>query len=386
MHKSRWILQTLILSIALNATLLCIFFYFLIRSNPLHFAYKPKEEIFNTPLPVTSTLLNRLNSFSFEQLIDLLNDQRTVHQGYKIRDFALGTLFIHQDFDVERGLGKGKLATRKWENEGKKFLLFPGLVDEDFEVLQQFARTQKWPLTAKGFFRLIREKGIEKTDPALISAFCHTPHFVLTETLFARSKLPIQKKTLLALALESGWETLDAFYRREQENADFGVEARTAFLMEAIEQKSKTAAYLLLITDGDFAKNTLEDVKVIKILALLTVKTEEAERFAQEMAHSLRGDEVKRAAILRLSHYSGHSPEEIAKNFYEKPGLKELRPQFRQKPAASLDPNTHIIQPGESLWLIARKYHVSAERLIELNHLQNTNLKPGRSLKIPPRA
>jgi hypothetical protein len=383
MQKSRWILQTLTLSVALNAALLFTFFYFFVRDNPLHFAYKPKEEHYEKEPPMTPTLLNRLQAFSFEQLVELLADRRKVEHGYGVRDFALGALASYHDFDVERGLGRGELSKRKWEFSGNSYMLFPRLEENDFELLQKFAARERWPFTPKGMFKIIRQIGVENCDPALIRYFCHTPHFALLETMFARTQLPLQKKTLLSLALESGWESLEAYYQRQKEGVDFNAQTRQAFLMNAISNGSKTAAYLLITIDGSFAQKNLDDDQLVKTLTLLTVKTQEALHFAQVAASSPRSDAVREAARERLSFYTGGPPDDFAGHFVEKPGLKELRPVFRQRPPAAPDPRTHIIQPGESLWIISKKYQVPMEVLMEENHLQSTIIQPGKSLKIP---
>jgi hypothetical protein len=383
MQKTRWILQTLILSAALNVALLSIFFYFLIRDNPLHFAYKPKEEVFCEPPPITPTLLGRLHAFSFAELVELLKDQRKLEYGYRVRDFALSALASFHEFDVERALGRGELSKRRWESLGNSFLLFPSLSDEDFDKLQNFAKKEKWPFTAKGLFKALRKNGIEMSDPELIGYFCHTPHFVFLETLFARTNLRFKKRNILALASENSWDQLERFWLQQQENRDFSQHTRQVFLMDAIEAGSKTAAYLLLITDFDFAIQQLEDAQVVKVLDLLTVQTQEALHFATQIAASCRGDEVQQRAMQRLAEYTHKPLKEIAGHFYEKPHQKHLRPLFREAPPAAPDPSVHIIQPGESLWLIAKKYQLPLEVLMEANHLQSTLIQPGKTLKIP---
>lgn len=378
--NSKWVLQTLILSVALNGALLCTFFYFLIRDNPLHLAYQPKEEREERPPPITPTLLGRLHTLPVEQLKELLQDQRKIQHGYRVRDFALGALASFHDVDVERGVGKGKLAKRKWEYGGDSFLLFPGLQDADFDQLQTFVAEEKWPLTPRGLFRLLRSAGVDKSDPALVHFFCHTPHFILLETLFARTELPIKKRSVLAVALESGWENLETYYEKQQTGTDFSDAIRQKFLVDAITEGSKTAVYLLLITDSTFACEELEDGQVVHLLELLTIKTQEAMQFAKLIVESPRSDSVRYRALERLSDFTGR---DLAGHFYEKPGLKKLRPVFREQPPAAPEPSTHIVQPGESLWLIARKYQVTLEKLMESNHLQSTSIRPGKSLKIP---
>ena len=186
------------------------------------------------------------------------------------------------------------------------------------------------------------------------------------------------------LALESGWDSLESFYQRQCKEIDFSDKARRSLLLNGISKGSKTAAYLLIITDGSFAIKELEDVQLLQTLDLLTVKTQEAIQFAKAVASTPRSDEVCEKAIERLALYTGTLPDELAGHFYEKQGLKKLRPLFRQQPPAAPDPRTHIIQPGESLWLIAKKYQVPMEVLMETNHLQSAAIQPGKSLKIPP--
>ncbi|MFZ0566133.1 MAG: LysM peptidoglycan-binding domain-containing protein, partial [Chlamydiales bacterium] len=142
--------------------------------------------------------------------------------------------------------------------------------------------------------------------------------------------------------------------------------------------------YLLLVTDFQFATRKLDDSQVCQVLHLLSVKSNEALSFAKKMAASNRGDLVCREAKEWLADILELSEEEVAGRFVPRPGIGELRPIFRDPPPASPPPQVHLIQPGESLWLIARKYSVSIDALIEFNHLPSTVIRPGQTLKIPP--
>ena len=249
-----------------------------------------------------------------------------MQQGNRVRDFALGVLAASHDFDLERGLGKSALAKKHWKWEGGSLVLFPGLKTEDFTTLQTFALSEKWPLTAKGLYTCIQLEGIGNCDPELVTFFCHTPHFILLETLMARSERPIKKRKVLELALECGWERINAYLDEQAAAADFSSALRETFLLDAIQAGSKTALSLLSLTDPDI---------------------------------------------------------EIASHFYEKPGLKTLRPVFRESPPAAPDPRTHVVQPGESLWLIAQRYHIPVTKLVEANHLPTDTIRPGQLIKIP---
>lgn len=310
MQKSRWLVQTLILSIALNAALLSLFFYFLIRENPVYLSYKPKTDRVEPSgcisLPVKTSFLERVQTVEYSRLIDLLNDERDIEQGYHVRDFALGALASYHDFDVERALERGPLSTRKWEFQGRYFLLFSGLSQTDFEKLALFAHHEQWPYTVKGLFKKIASASIEASDPSLIHFFCHTPEFTLLETLFARTHLPIQKRSVLALAIEGGWKQFAQYNKEMEKNLNFSSRVRQTYLLNSIANNSITAAYLLLLTDAEFAARQLDDRQIAKLLELLPKGTRESLQFVQQIASSPRSDAVRNKAIHRINEYRGN--------------------------------------------------------------------------------
>ena len=40
----------------------------------------------------------------------------------------------------------------------------------------------------------------------------------------------------------------------------------------------------------------------------------------------------------------------------------------------------YVAKPGDSLWKIARMFHTSVERIMELNHLSDSTIRPGDRL------
>ncbi len=70
---------------------------------------------------------------------------------------------------------------------------------------------------------------------------------------------------------------------------------------------------------------------------------------------------------------------------------KNTTKNIKQEQKTSIKPAEkdiiHIVQPGECLWSIAAKYYrdynVSAAKLRQYNHLQNTHLHPGMKIRIP---
>jgi LysM repeat protein len=43
----------------------------------------------------------------------------------------------------------------------------------------------------------------------------------------------------------------------------------------------------------------------------------------------------------------------------------------------------YIVENGDSLWKISRKFHVSIEEIMRANHLESERLRPGKQLEIP---
>ena len=68
------------------------------------------------------------------------------------------------------------------------------------------------------------------------------------------------------------------------------------------------------------------------------------------------------------------------------PTLKPLPKAINPKPAiAAATKRMHVIQSGENLWKIARKYKVSVEAIRKANHLETDKLRVGKQLIIPVR-
>ncbi len=60
-----------------------------------------------------------------------------------------------------------------------------------------------------------------------------------------------------------------------------------------------------------------------------------------------------------------------------KAGLLESTPKNPVKK------RVHTIEAGDSLWKIARKYHVTVEEIMKVNNLESERLRLGRQLEIP---
>ncbi len=350
--SNKWLKQALFLSGGLNIVLVALFFYLVCRDSQarLFFAYKPTkvEKVIPPAL---------LEGKSYEELIALLSNSQ-------FRQAALSTLVSKFDFDLERASISHSIRRMN---------------DEDFDKVIQFAKEEVYPFTAKGLYNRL---------PQSAELFCYTPGFVQLEMIFTRLNLPITRQTLISLVSEGSYETLSNYLLEQKLGANYGEERREQLLMDYIHDGSRTAAYLLLITDLEFAKNALTDDEIIDLLLLLNVKTGEASNFAKAILESHRSDVCKKKAFDRLSEYEGtmiapRVAPQVAARFYPRPAEGELEPAWRERHPKALPNNMHVVELGESLWIIAKKHKVTIEAIIKANDLSSTTIQPGRLLKIP---
>ncbi len=188
----------------------------------------------------------------------------------------------------------------------------------------------------------------------------------------------------------------------------------------------------MLKTDGPVAVRKLDDMHVKAMLALLTEKTTEAEKFALALLTSPRGDSVWQLAALRLYQYAGepvpekfqhhealarflskktairkavpapiaianaakpivNTPKPIVNAAkattppskpQNKPSAKTVVAVVKKEPIAKKD-RLYIVQEGDSLWKISRRFKIDMEKIKAYNRMTSDNLKPGTSLRIP---
>lgn len=461
----------LIISGALNISLLAIFFYWLVKdTTPTpYFELKPankrEQEV---PIAVehsNSDVIRYLRKMPKEQLIARLNSSQLVENGYTLRDLALASLIDFQHFDIERALlgfappqqRRSIVYGTKRDGRPAELIVYPGLSDKQYEAIISFATTERWPLTSKGMFLTLRKQGGVSHEPSLFDAFFLTPEFLTIETLFARSKAPVTKKDLLAVLLQGDWSMLSTFVDQQRVSQDLSSARRQRILLDYVQRKSKAAAQLILKTDENVAAHKLDDNHVIQILKLLDEKTPEAEQFALSLLSSPRSDAVWKMAAARLYAYAG---EPMPEKYHHHAALSRFSPksslisilaeepvpvsanpsamagkkpaqasssatQSKTSPANSkfvqvnapakavpvkssndsrwavnniLPPGMqsqsqtklpvkrerlYIVQEGDSLWKIARRFNVDVEVIKSNNKLQSDFLKPGRPLIIP---
>jgi hypothetical protein len=261
---------------------------------------------------------------------------------------------------------------------GQKFPLFLNLTDDDFKKIIHFAVTEKWPFNTEKLFLVIKEQGVT-VDASLLQFFFQSEEYFAMERFFAGGPFPLQRKVLLTLIREGNWQIIHQFSESQKLQFELSDKKRRDLLLSYIKLGSKTAALLLLYSDMDFAMKHLDDSSALTVLKLLPEKSEKGILFANGLINSLRNDALKGEAQLYLS-----GDKEVAQKLNNRPAEGSLKPVFREVPPKAPSQNQHIVQSGESLWSISRKYKVPVEEIVRLNQLKNTtSLREGKILKLP---
>lgn len=402
--KTRKLTQMLVISGTLNIALLATFVYSLVKNNevsvPIELQPVAKEQ--GASHVGIEPLLRAYSLLSFQDLLLRLEGKDLIEDGYTRRDLALACLVAFHHFNVERALGgvdvqKRYIPFRNGEGQEQMPLaIFPGLADFQYEAIQHFARTERWPLTPQGLFFEIQRS--QERDPTLLEAFFLTPEFHTTYLLFTRSGFKMEREVMVEMLAQGSWSTLHTFTEEQRRGQDFSSERCRAFLVSYIDGRSSLAAKLLLEIDLEFASKRLSDAQVLTLFDLLPPHTSSLAPFAKELIVSPRCDAVwKRAATLLYTLAAEPLPEpydhmrtlaRFAAYGFPHPIPPPPRPVTAsaptvQAPAAAKGRRVHTIQVGDSLWKIARKYKVTVDSLKRANKLESEKLRVGKQLEIP---
>ena len=442
----RRLITFLVVSGALNIFLMGLLFYWNIRERPPtpYFELKPAaSHEQKSPLAVDysdSEVIRYFRRMPLEWLVSRLDNKQLVENGYTQRDLALASLIAFHHFDMDRALcGLPPPDQKRFIRYGKfrdgapaDLIVYPGLSDKHFAAVVSFAATERWPMTSKGMFMALQKEEKEQRDPSLVDAFLMTTDFTVLEMLFSRSGVPIDKEELLSVVLEGDWSQLAHFVEQQKAAQDLTPARRYGFLLDYIQKSSKAAAKLMLKIDGTFAARKFDDSQVLQLLSLLDDKSPEGEQFALFMLTSPRSDAVHKMAATRLYQYAR---EPVPENYRHEAALARFAPTHKVvQPAApvSAKPSPvvsspppprpqpkiakpapapkklqlpkpsvpivtqrkiatppapkaryYVVQEGDSLWKISRRFNVDMEVIRAFNQLDSDSLRPGRTLKIP---
>lgn len=338
--KIRHLSLALIVSGALNIGVLSLLLYWVLRERPptpyceLKPASSEQQQIPLADQRGCAEVLAQLSQLSFSQLVSSLSHAQLIENGYAKRDLALACLMAFHHFDLQRALPKNAQPQQKrllaWRPKGQEatimLVVYPDLTQQQFDALIQFAKTERWPLTAEGLFLALKEqqKGNNAFDDHLIETFVLTPEFWTVELLFNRLGQRANKQEILTVLLEGNWVILKQFVDQQRQVHDSSDARRQKFLLDYVKAGAPSAATLLLKTEWEFAVKKLDDQQVISILQLLPEDLPEAMAFAKEMLSSPRSTNVWRQASEWLYVQLG---EEMPKNWTHQAALMRFMPE-----------------------------------------------------------
>jgi len=415
-RRTKWLTQALIISGTLNIGLLATFAYFVLKEREGNFVLesKPsfKELSSKDAAPTNVQFLRSYSVLPFQELIARLENRELAEEGLTKRDLALACLTTFHHFNLEKALGglsiqKKTVAFTNQEGQETIHLnVFPGLADYQFAAILQYAKTEKWPLTSHGLFNELK-RSPEMQDSSLLAAFHLSPEFHGVYTLLTKSGLNLSKQQVIDLIIQGSWEQLTDLNAEQRIALDLSADKRRSFLCSYLNHRSKYAAQILIENDLDFVAKRCNDTQVLTLLDLYSEHNPSLEQFAKELLISPRTEAVCRKAATLLYAWSKEEwkepydplaaiqrfcPQQVAMALPQpkeetlitpvKATLQTQKPPQTNRGADSKR-KMHTIEPGDNLWKIARKYHVSVEELMRTNRMESEKLRPGKQIEIP---
>lgn len=396
-RKFRVITLSLIFSGALNIGLIAAFIALLIQDRERSYSVTALRNVEQAEEMTNRSLLASYGHLTFRELSSLLTNTDLVEDGFAKRDLALAALVSFHDFNIEKAIGGLPAQRRIFKLEERSLEMFPGLSDEQFQAIVHYAYLERWPLTSHGLFTAL-QKNAATREAALIQAFAITPEFYALQTLFQKSGANLSQDQLIDLICEGNWQMLDGFVREQSQMLDLSDDRRRRLLLSYLAMQSPSAANLLLQTDFAFALKRLDDKGLLDLLSHAAAN-ETLQKFCIELLQSSRSDAIyeKSAQLLyRIANEEMPRPFNLAQArsrfvpaapvVATPPAVQVVEAKKDSAPSPALhgsSSRTHVVKEGDSLWKIARQYHVKLDDLMAINHLEKDRLKLGMVLKIP---
>lgn len=323
-----------------------------------------KLHLFSGPLIAKSSckvdlsedFLKDMSNASLEELFSLLKDETYLY-GRPLKLWALSMLMIAHHIDITPVLSK-PLTYTTLTGPSVQWLL-PNIDNKEFSVIIEYLQSRKYPYTSKGLF-LILEKTVEEgwVDEDCLYHFCLTPEFLYLRTLLAGAEIRASSIASLArMVIRCGAELFFALCSEENRNTIISDAQRQKILKSYLDCEESLAALLLLVHDSDAVLHEFCDEDLQKVIRLLPENSPYSHDFLSKLSCSPRREQLSKSDLIRDAVI-------VQEN------------QDRE----------YIIQEGDSLWLIARKFGIPMEKIIQRNRLTHDRLLPGKVLKLPPKS
>ncbi len=378
--RFRLVLHLLIASLTLNLALIATLFYLGVRDRGLTRGIVKQGQVmrkkkFLTLPPAFNDILSLYLEASFEELVEHLANEDPVEQGQLVCDLALAALAKRHFFAVEQALPGVTLEKRQYAVQNKEtqqwevVTLFAGLSKDQRVAVRDFARCERWPLTAKGLFLMLQARA-NQAPLSLKQAFYLSTEFQLVYRALKRHLKELRCDDLLPFLLRVRWEEVEAL---QQELRVAPHEARSLFFTFfhcLFKRGDREAGLFLFSFDAETIFRYFTDEEIEGLLDALEVPTPEVETFLTQLTTSLRSDHVRGWAARALERLAG----------------KRGKEEQKKRETVSVDPvrmKAYVIQPNDTLWKISRHFRVPVATLKALNGLHSDVVVPGKTLVIP---
>lgn len=396
--KIRLLTNILIISVACN-----IFFattYFVNRTSSRQKSHQepPRQA---KALKLQASNAEVVKSFfdcSFEALTEELASDELLQDGYTKRDLALACLSSFHHLDVDRAVVGKHLQRRNLSfvhaDGGEQFDLevYPGLDSSDFQLIQNFIKREKWPLTTEGLFEeLKKQKDGLQLSSSLAQSFVSTSEFYTLYTLFRRKSDNVKASEVLSMLLEGPWGDFEAFVKEQKASPNLTQESMRNLLTRYVNDGVASASNLWVKLDGEYVLRNLDDALLKEVVERLEENSQTNVVFLKQLLCSVRSDIVREMAGRKLYAFEGVTLNEpydhnvALVKFLPAMFTKEKKVEREVEPAAEKR-IMHTVKEGESLWKIAKKYKVSIADIRNCNRLKSDRLRPGQKVEIPKKA
>lgn len=403
--KIRVLTHLLLLSVALNVAFVTSVIVNRVRTRPSLAAFTSKEKKQAFTLS-NSDVIKQMFHHTFEELVSQLDCSELIQDGFSRRDLALAYLTTFHHFDLSRAIVGKQLQRRQLtfihSDGGEEFSLevYPALNETDFQLIREFARRERWPLTTEGLFEELKKQGFHANEMnnALVQAFVASTEFYTLYTLFRRKSEKVYASEILQMVLEGPWEIFADFTAAQKGNPDLSEEQMRHLLMQYVHHGGTIASLLWLKLDSEYVLRGLDDQGVQKVIQPITQTSPTVTAFLKQLLCSVRSDEVRKTAGMKL-----YALEKlpIPRSYSHEATLRQFMPEVikalpvknkvqhtktvvskEAKPALRV----HVVRDGDSLWKIAKKYGISINQIRQTNRLKYDRLRPGQKITIPAKS
>lgn len=174
------------------------------------------------------------------------------------------------------------------------------------------------------------------------------------------------KKAIVAIAASAG---LAAFAQHPYGSAPGGSGGRDAFMrQQAFEEVQRVAGQVDVLENNQ---------------AALAERVSRLERGGGEVDALKAEIDALRAELARLRAEMGAQRKEIVSDIVKRIPKNEPAPAPAPQPAHTGPREEYVVQPGDTLSLIAQAFGTTVGKVKEMNNLRSDMLRPGQKLFVP---